>query len=83
MSQKKPGQIGAELAQLVEGDVSVDIFSRIAFSTDASIYQILPVCVVKPRMAEDVAATVKYARDNNIPVAARGAEVLLYTLPAT
>jgi len=73
MAQKKPEQIGAELAQLVEGDVSVDIFSRVSFSTDASIYQILPVCVVEPRGAEDVVAAVKYAHDNNIPVAARGA----------
>jgi len=73
MAQKKPEQIGAELAQLIEGDVSVDIFSRVAFSTDASIYQILPACVVEPRDADDVMAAVKYARQNNIPVAARGA----------
>jgi FAD/FMN-containing dehydrogenase/Fe-S oxidoreductase len=73
MTQKKPEQIGAELAQLVGGDVSVDIFSRVSFSTDASIFQILPVCVVEPRMVEDVAATVKYAHENNIPVAGRGA----------
>ncbi|RKY09920.1 MAG: anaerobic glycerol-3-phosphate dehydrogenase subunit C [Planctomycetota bacterium] len=73
MAKKKPEQIGAELAQLVEGDVSVDIFSRISFSTDASIYQILPACVVEPRRTDDVIAAVKYARENNIPVAARGA----------
>lgn len=73
MAQKKPEQIGAELAQLVEGNVSVDIFSRVSFSTDASIYQILPVCVVEPRRAEDVVTTVKYAYENNIAVAARGA----------
>jgi len=73
MAQKKPEQIGAELAQLVEGNVSVDIFSRVSFSTDASIYQILPVCVVEPRGAEDVIAAVKYASENNIPVAGRGA----------
>jgi len=73
MTQKKPEQIGAELALLVDGDVSVDIFNRVAFSTDASIYQILPVCVVEPRSCEDVIAVVKYARSNNIPVSPRGA----------
>jgi FAD/FMN-containing dehydrogenase len=71
--QKKPEQIGAELSQLIRGDVSVDIFSRVAFSTDASIYQIIPACVVSPCDADDVVAVVKYARRNNIPVAPRGA----------
>ncbi len=73
MAQKKPEQIGAELARLIKGDVSVDIFSRVAFSTDASIYQIMPACVVGPRDTEDVIAVVKYARENNIGVAGRGA----------
>ena len=73
MAQKKPEQIGAELSRLIKGDVSVDIFSRVAFSTDASIYQIMPACVVAPRDTEDVIAVVKYARENNIPVASRGA----------
>ena len=73
MAQKKPEQIGAELSQLIKGDVSVDIFSRVAFSTDASIYQIVPSCVVAPRDADDVVAVVKYACRNNITVAPRGA----------
>jgi len=46
---------------------------RIAYSSDASIYQIVPSCVVYPRDAEDIASVVKYAKNNNIPVAARGA----------
>jgi len=71
--QEKTEQIGAELARLIKGDVSVDIFSRVAFSTDASIYQIMPACVVAPRDTEDVIAVVKYACENNIPIAPRGA----------
>jgi FAD/FMN-containing dehydrogenase/Fe-S oxidoreductase len=46
---------------------------RSAYSSDASIYQIVPNCVVYPRDAQDVAAVVKYAREKQIPVAARGA----------
>ena len=46
---------------------------RSAYSSDASIYQIVPSCVVYPRDAQDIAAVVKYARDKQIPVAARGA----------
>lgn len=65
--------IGAELAGLVKGDVRVDVFNRIAYSTDASIYRIMPQCVVMPRDEADVVAAVRYAAANGIPVAARGA----------
>ena len=34
---KRPEEIGIELAKLVKGDVHVDVFNRVAFSTDASI----------------------------------------------
>ncbi len=66
-------QIGADLSGLVKGDVRVDIFSRIAFSTDASIYQIMPQCVVSPVNTADVAAVVRYAADHGIAVVGRGA----------
>ena len=65
--------IGADLAGLVRGDVHVDIYSRAAFSTDASIYRILPQCVVAPKDAADIVAVVKYAADNQIAIAPRGA----------
>ena len=65
--------IGAELAALVKGQVHIDVYNRAAFSTDASIYRILPQCVVSPNDAADIVAIVNYARDNNIPIAPRGA----------
>jgi FAD/FMN-containing dehydrogenase/Fe-S oxidoreductase len=61
------------LARLIKGKVFTDVLHRAAYSSDASIYQILPACVVYPRDAEDVSATVKFAGANHIPVAARGA----------
>lgn len=70
---KTTERIGSELSGLVKGEVQVDIFSRVAFSTDASIYQIMPQCVVSPADTADVAATVRYAADNGIPVVGRGA----------
>ncbi|OHB58664.1 MAG: hypothetical protein A2173_00540, partial [Planctomycetes bacterium RBG_13_44_8b] len=73
MTYKQPKEIADELSQLIKGDCLPDIFSRVVFSTDASIYQIIPLCVVAPKDAEDVAAVVKYAAQNNIPVVARGA----------
>jgi len=68
-----PEQIASDLAEVVRGDVFVDILHRAAYSTDASIYRIVPKCVVAPREPGDVAAVVKYARSNAIPVVARGA----------
>ena len=66
-------QIGSDLSEIVKGDVHIDIFNRIAFSSDASIYQIIPRCVVCPEDTADVAAVVKYAAQNGIPIVGRGA----------
>lgn len=70
---KDPEQIAADLAEIVRGDVFADVLHRVAYSTDASIYRIVPRCVVAPRDAADVSAVVKYAGAEGIPVAARGA----------
>lgn len=68
-----PGQIASDLAGAVRGDVCDDIMHRVAYSTDASIYRTVPLCVVAPGNRDDVAAVVKYARCRGIPIAARGA----------
>jgi len=70
---KEPKQIASDLADVVQGDVYSDIVHRVAYSTDASIYRIVPRCVVAPRDAGDVAAVVGYAVSEAIPVVARGA----------
>jgi FAD/FMN-containing dehydrogenase/Fe-S oxidoreductase len=69
----KPEQIATDLAKIIRGDVFSDILHRAAYSTDASIYRIVPACVVAPRDSSDVVAVVKYAGNKNIPVVARGA----------
>jgi FAD/FMN-containing dehydrogenase/Fe-S oxidoreductase len=68
-----PTKIAADLAKLIQGDVFADIIHRVAFSTDASSYRIVPQCVVAPRDVRDVVAVVRYAAQENVPVAARGA----------
>jgi len=73
MTYKQPQEIADEISALIKGDCFSDIFTRVAFSTDASIYQIVPQCIVAPKNTDDVAAVVKYAYQNNIPVVARGA----------
>jgi FAD/FMN-containing dehydrogenase/Fe-S oxidoreductase len=65
--------VAGDLAKVVRGDVFTDILHRAAYASDASIYQIIPGCVVAPRDAADVAAVVKYACAHGVAVAARGA----------
>ena len=70
---KTAESIGIDLAALVKGDVSVDIFNRTVLSTDASIYRIVPQCVVSPKDEADIVAVVRYAAKEGIPIAPRGA----------
>jgi len=70
---KEPERIASDLAKVVRGGVFADILHRAAYSTDASIYRIVPSCVVAPHDSGDIAAVVKYAGAKNIPVVARGA----------
>ncbi|MBN1975059.1 MAG: FAD-binding protein [Sedimentisphaerales bacterium] len=68
----KPENIAAELSRIIRGDIYTDILHKAAYSTDASIYRIVPQCVVMPRDADEISAVIKYARENNIPIVARG-----------
>ena len=51
----------AELRRDVEGDVRFDSYSRLLYSTDASMYQVEPIGVVIPRHADDVQAAIEIA----------------------
>ena len=64
-------ELAQELAKRVSGEVRFDPFSRVLYSTDASIYQMEPVGVVIPRSVEDVLAVVEVARNNGVPVLPR------------
>jgi FAD/FMN-containing dehydrogenase/Fe-S oxidoreductase len=66
-------RIQEDLRGLVTGEVRCDDVFLQMFASDASIYQIKPLAVVRPRTPRDVAATIEYARDNQLPVHARGA----------
>ena len=64
-------ELAEELRRRVSGEVRFDPFSRVLYSTDASIYQMEPVGVVIPRSVEDVLAVVELASENEIPVLPR------------
>ncbi len=63
----------ARLRREIRGEVLFDAFSRGRYSTDASIYQIEPLGVVVPRDREDAAIAIAVAREEGVPVLARGA----------
>src|SRR4051812_11918131 len=60
------------LRERVRGEVRFDAKSRLLYSTDASLYQILPVGVVLPRDVEDVQAAMSLAAEHGVPVLPRG-----------
>jgi len=61
------------LTSSVKGEVRFDDVSRILYSTDASIYQIMPVGVVVPRDADDIAAALRVCAEERVPILPRGA----------
>jgi FAD/FMN-containing dehydrogenase/Fe-S oxidoreductase len=65
-------ELEAALARALAGEVRFDDTTRHIFSTDASMYAIMPIGVVFPRNADDITATVEIARRFGVPVLARG-----------
>jgi len=66
-------RIEEDLRGLLQGDVRCDDLFTQLYATDASVYEIRPLGVVRPRSLKDVVATVRYAAENKIPVFPRGA----------
>lgn len=62
-----------DLRGAIEGDVLFDDLYGQMYATDASIYQLRPFGVVRPRTAEDVAVVVRYAVEHQLALHARGA----------
>ncbi len=65
-------RIQEDLRGQIAGDVHCDDLFVQLYSSDASIYEIPPLGVVRPRNVDDVVATVRYAAANEIPLHARG-----------
>jgi FAD/FMN-containing dehydrogenase/Fe-S oxidoreductase len=61
-----------ELRRVVEGEVRFDDYSRLLYSTDASMYQVEPIGVVLPRSKDDARAVLELANRYNVPVLPRG-----------
>ncbi|MFG1993042.1 FAD-binding and (Fe-S)-binding domain-containing protein [Actinoplanes sp. NPDC048988] len=63
----------ASLRRAGVADVLTDAAHRSAYSSDASLYRVVPRAIVRPRHDDDVAATLRVCRELGVPVTARGA----------
>ncbi len=73
MPANLPQSILSRLQREIRGDLLHDALSRGRYSTDASIYQIVPRAVVVPADDADVEAALQVAREEGLPVLPRGA----------
>ncbi|MBU8538676.1 FAD-binding and (Fe-S)-binding domain-containing protein [Falsiroseomonas tokyonensis] len=65
-------RLAQRLKRETEGEVLFSAADRGRYATDASIYQMMPVGVLVPRSAADVAAAMAICREEGVPVLPRG-----------
>ncbi|GAA2061622.1 FAD-binding and (Fe-S)-binding domain-containing protein [Streptomyces albiaxialis] len=73
MAQAQAEDVARALRGVVRGEVEFDSGSRALVTMDASNYRRVPLGVVAPRDADDVAAVLAVCRERGVPVVARGA----------
>ena len=61
-----------ELIRSIQGEVRFDEISRQMYSTDGSIYSILPIGVTIPSNSDDVSAIIEICNKNNVAILPRG-----------
>lgn len=64
--------LASEFQRVVEGEVRFDTYSKVLYSTDASMWQMEPIGVVIPKHAGDVTAAVGLAAQTRTPILPRG-----------
>ena len=64
-------RIQADLRGLLAGEVRCDDIFLQAYANDASVFEIRPLGVVRPKGTADVAACVEYAVEHRLPLHAR------------
>ncbi len=63
----------AALEPRIDGELRRDLASRVLYSTDASIYQVMPHAVLIPRSVGDVQAALEVAAEHGVPLLPRAA----------
>lgn len=72
MKNERITAFAAALSKVSTAEVYTDQATRLLYSTDASIYQIMPLAVVVPRQEEDVLAAMSICAREGLPVLPRG-----------
>ena len=73
VSMAQTTELESDLKKAIRGEARFDAYSRVLYSTDASIYRIEPLGVVLPRDRDDVIAALDVARRHRVPIIPRGA----------
>ncbi len=63
----------AELRKRGVSDVDDSVLTRALYSSDASLYRVVPQVVVRPRVADELDAILDVARATGVPITMRGA----------
>ncbi|MEU9098907.1 FAD-binding and (Fe-S)-binding domain-containing protein [Streptomyces sp. NPDC048361] len=72
LGQELGAELGEELSRVVRGRVDLGVTARALTTMDASNYRRVPLGVVAPRDADDVAAVLAVCRTYGVPVVPRG-----------
>ena len=72
ISNEVAGRLAQRLATETQGEVLFSGADRARYSTDASIYQVMPIGVFVPRHAEEAKTAIDICRDLGVPIVARG-----------
>ncbi|WP_420753356.1 FAD-binding oxidoreductase, partial [Rhodococcus sp. O3] len=67
------GDLVAALHAAGIAEVRGDTTTRALYSSDASLYRVPPLAVVRPRAADEIAAVLAVCREYGVPLTARGA----------
>ena len=62
-----------QLASSLEGDLFYDELHKVIYSTDASVYQIKPIAIARPKSVTDIQTLVHFANEHQIPLTPRTA----------
>src|SRR5947209_4509019 len=73
MDPQQRHSIHDDLKGIVKGDLLFDDLARVLYSTDASVFEVMPLGVVLPRDEDDLRALVRYAADRRVSLVPRGA----------
>lgn len=67
-----PNDLADQIARQIEGEIRFDRYSKVLYSTDASVWQVDPIGAVIPRHHGDVRALLQLCARHRVPVLPRG-----------